>query len=156
MMEIIINVKRIHNEYKQIKKNANEYHEYFTVTIVDDDLYHWQATINGPKESIYEGYRFLVDIRIPKYYPNIPVAVKFITPIKHINIKDGDICLNILKNDWNPSMGILSVLLSIHCLLKEPNFKDPLNSDLAAMYNQDQKKYEKYVRDYCLEHALSI
>lgn len=149
------NYRRMLNEVKQIRDNATEYAKMFKLTMVNDDMYHWDAIIYGPEDSLYEGYHFKLDIKLPDNYPFAPLTVKFITPIQHVNINsEGNVCLDILKNNWAPSQNIQSVMLSLQVLLSSPNTDDPLNSDLAEMYRNDQKGYTKKIKEYCKKHAI--
>jgi ubiquitin-protein ligase len=55
--------------------------------IVNEDLFHWQAWILGPRDTPYaEGY-YLLDITIPDSYPIQPPGVRFLTPVFHPNIQ---------------------------------------------------------------------
>ena len=45
----------------------------------------------------------------------------FLTKIFHPNVsKPGEICVNVLKRDWKPDMGLRHVLVIVRCLLIEP------------------------------------
>ena len=45
----------------------------------------------------------------------------FLTKIFHPNVsKPGEICVNVLKRDWKPEMGLRHVLVIVRCLLIEP------------------------------------
>lgn len=141
------NFRRLQNEIKQLKQQSDEYKEIFVIEMVGDDMYHWQAVLFGPKDSLYEKCQFDLDIKLPDNYPFSPIAVKFKTPIIHINVNaNGDICLDILTNKWSPSQNIHSVLLSICLLLSQPNTDDPFNYELAEIYKQDKKKYLDTIR----------
>ena len=73
----------------------------------EDDLFRWQATIVGPEGSPYEGGVFAVAIIFPPDYPFRPPRLKFTTKIYHCNISDhGDICLDILKDQWSPALTV--------------------------------------------------
>lgn len=46
----------------------------------------------------------------------------FLTKIFHPNVStSGEICVNVLKRDWRPDLGLRHVLTVIRCLLIEPN-----------------------------------
>lgn len=46
----------------------------------------------------------------------------FLTKIFHPNVSaSGEICVNVLKRDWKPDLGLRHVLTVIRCLLIEPN-----------------------------------
>ena len=75
-----------------------------------DDFFHWQATIMGPDDTPYSGGVFFLDIHFPADYPSRPPKVSFISEICHPNISsDGEICLDILKDQWSPALTISKV-----------------------------------------------
>ena len=48
--------------------------------------------------------------------------------IYHPNIDlDGNVCLNILREDWKPVLTINSIVYGLQYLFLEPNPEDPLN-----------------------------
>ena len=149
------NLRRIQNEVKSLKSNTEEYGKMFSVYMVGDDMYHWQAILHGPPDSLYQAYDFKLDIVLPADYPYSPPRVKFVTPILHVNVNSGgDICLDILKGNWLPSQNIRSILLSIRLLLSEPNPNDPFNSDLATLFRSNEKEYIRKVKKFCKENQF--
>lgn len=155
-MNSTANYRRIHNEVRQIEKQASEYEKMFKLSRKDDNIYHWQAVIFGPVDSLYEGYKFELDIHLPDNYPFSPPNVKFLTPIQHVNVNaKGDICLDILKNNWTPSLNIQSVIVSLGQLLTYPNTDDPFNSDLAELYRTNKKEYTKRIKEHCQKNAIA-
>ena len=63
-------------------------------------------------------------------YPNKAPVVKFVTKLFHPNIyADGNICLDILMNNWSPVYDVLNILISIQQLLTDPNNKSPANNE---------------------------
>jgi ubiquitin-protein ligase len=87
-----------------------------------DNLYEWVSTIMGPAGSPYSGGVFFLDIHFPQDYPFKPPKVVFRTKIYHCNVNNqGQICLDILKDNWSPILTISKVLLSICSLLTDCN-----------------------------------
>ena len=50
------------------------------------NIFHWNAIIDGPDESLFENGSFFLTLQFPEDYPNNPPLVKFITKIFHPNI----------------------------------------------------------------------
>ena len=124
---------------------------------VDEDFFHWQATLIGPTESPYEGGVFYLDIQFPQDYPYKPPRIKFKTRIYHPNINSsGGICLDILKDQWSPALTISKVLLSICSLLTDPNPDDPLVPSIADLFNNDKAEYLMQAKAYTLQYASGV
>lgn len=52
--------------------------------------------------------------------------------IYHPNVDlDGNVCLNILREDWKPVLNLNSVMVGLQYLFLEPNAEDPLNKGAA-------------------------
>ena len=87
-----------------------------------DNIFEWVSTILGPSGSPYAGGVFFLDIHFPADYPFKPPKVAFKTRIYHCNINsNGQICLDILKDQWSPALTVSKVLLSVCSLLTDPN-----------------------------------
>ncbi|GFX74165.1 ubiquitin-conjugating enzyme E2 T [Trichonephila clavipes] len=125
----------------------------------DEDLQHLKATIVGPDSSPYENGVFHIDIQIPEKYPFLPPNVHFITPVYHPNIDDsGRICLEILKlppqGAWKPSLNLKIILMSIQGLLAEPNFNDPLMTEISQEYEMNRSSFVIKAREWTKKYAL--
>ena len=121
-----------------------------------EDLYEWQASIMGPKDSPYQGGVFWLKIHFPKDYPFKPPKVMFLTKIYHPNISSsGAICIDILKDNWSPALTISKVLLCICSLLDDPNPDDPLVPDIAELFKSDRTAYNIKARDMTMVYAMS-
>jgi ubiquitin-protein ligase len=144
-------MSRIQKELVQISNN-DSIKDIIDVRLKNEDnLYELIATIVGPKDSVYNNHKFDVSIKLLHSYPYDPPTIKFITPIPHPNVNNkGSVCMSILKKDWQPSMTIISILLSLISLLADPAFDDPLNLDLANFYKNDTSskkiKYNNHVK----------
>jgi ubiquitin-conjugating enzyme E2 D len=120
----------------------------------DDDITTWSATIVGPIKSPYEGGIFHLTMYFPKRYPWQPPLVQFVTRIYHPNIApNGNICLDILKDQWSPALSISSILLSISSLLTDPNPDDPLVSEIANQYKNDIDRFNDIARRWTEYYA---
>ena len=121
---------------------------------VAEDVFHWNAMIQGPPDSPYATGMFTLEVNFPNDYPFKPPKVKFITRVYHPNVNsNGAICLDILKDQWSPALTISKVLLSITSLLTDPNPDDPLVADIAHLYKTDREKYEKTAREWTNKYA---
>ena len=121
---------------------------------VNDDLFHWQATIMGPPDSPYQGGVFFLNVHFPTDYPFKPPKCTFTTKIYHPNINgNGSICLDILKDQWSPALTISKVLLSISSLLTDPNPDDPLVPEIANVYKTDRARYDATAKEWTQKYA---
>lgn len=148
-------LKRLAKEVEEITKDIkNGVLINCSASPINNNLYKWEGTIIGPPDSLYEGGIFKVSINFPNNYPFNPPQVNFITKIYHPNISNGNICLDILKNNWSPSLNITKVLLSISSLLTDPNINDPYNSEAARLYRDERDKYNETVKSYVRKFAM--
>ncbi|KAL3210962.1 hypothetical protein MRX96_036792 [Rhipicephalus microplus] len=100
-----------------------------------------------PDEGFYRNGRFVFSFRVSPNYPHEPPKVKCDTMVYHPNIDlDGNVCLNILRQDWNPVLTVNSIVYGLQFLFLEPNPEDPLNKDAAEVLQNDRKLFEKNVR----------
>lgn len=153
-------IKRISNEFKEIKNDINNEpfkdHRLIDIkNINDNDLYKLEISFLGPIESPYEELINTILIEIPTEYPNQAPTIKFINKIYHPNISlDGKICLDILKDNWRPIYTLKTIILSIISLLSEPNPDSPLNNIAAKLYRdsinnkQLRRKYSNIIESY--------
>lgn len=156
-MNSTTNLRRLFNEEVQIKKNADEDSKYFKLEKIDDNGHKWKAIVYGPENSVYAGYGFEVKITITHTYPQTPLQIQFVTSIEHINVNNrGDICMDILKNQWTSSLNIRTILFSLVSLLNDPNVIDPFNNDLAVLYNSDHDSYINHVSNHCKKNAIIL
>lgn len=120
----------------------------------ENNINHWQATIHGPEDTPFHSGLFKLDMKFPHNYPFSAPKVKFITKIYHPNINSaGEICLDILKDNWSPVTTVSHLLLSICSLLSDPNPDDPLDPDAANLYKTDRVAYDARVKQYVENYA---
>jgi len=121
----------------------------------DDNVRHFDITIDGPTDSAYEGGKFKLELFLPEDYPMSPPKVIFTTRIYHPNIdKLGRICLDILKDKWSPALQIRTVLLSIQALLSAPNPDDPLANDVAEQWKTKEDQAIAQAKNWTKKYAV--
>ena len=122
----------------------------------DNNNLNCRVCVLGSDDSLYEGGMFELDVLLPDEYPFAPPAIKFVTPIYHLNVSlEGKICLRILdKHYWSPALTILRSIEAIIALMNDPNYEDPLVPEIAHIYKTDKKKYEETAREWTKKYAM--
>lgn len=149
-------LKRIMKEVKNIEKDVLP--NMTAGPISTNDYFKWEASIQGPPDSPYEGGIFKLDIVFPQDYPFTPPTIKFLTKVYHPNVttSNGTICLDILKSNWSPALNIGKVLLSISSLLTDPNPDSPLEGGIASVYKSNRTKYNEECKAFTMKHAYPV
>lgn len=143
--------RRIRKELQELHKEALSR---CSAGPINNDIFEWQASILGPPDSPYQNGVFFLNILFPRDYPFHPPKVLFRTRIFHPNINsNGNICLDILRTHWSPTMTISRVLLSICSLLCEPNPNDPLVPEIARIYVVDAEEYKRRAKEWTDNYA---
>ncbi|KAL7607199.1 hypothetical protein Lser_V15G20438 [Lactuca serriola] len=125
------------------------------VGVNDDDFSTIYADIEGPAGTPYESGVFRMKLILSRDFPHSPPKGYFLTKIFHPNISsNGEICVNTLKKDWNPSLGLRHVLVVVRCLLIEPFPESALNEQAGKMLLEDYQEYARHARLYTGIHAL--
>merc|ERR1719329_2076486 len=122
-----------------------------------DSFEEWLATIRGPKDSPYEGGTFKLKIACSANYPIAPPTVSFVTPTFHpnVNFGTGELCLDILKDDWSPAWTLLYVMRAVIALLQDPNADSPLNCDAGNLIRSgDLLGFRSMAKMYTYEFAM--
>lgn len=124
------------------------------VIINEDNIADIVAEISGPVDTPYEGGLFRVKLVLPQDYPQNPPKGYFLTKIFHPNIsKSGEICVNTLKRDWQPTHDLRHIFMVIRCLLIEPFPESALNEEAAKQLLEDYEGYAKYAKLMTNVHA---
>ena len=123
---------------------------------VDNNIWHLLGGIEGPPDTPYEGGVFWLSIRIPQDFPFKPPQVRLLTRIYHPNIdRLGNICLDVLGDQWFPGFTFSKLLLSILSILDDPGLEDPLVPEIAEAYLRDPDLYRENARKYTIQYAMA-
>ncbi|SCU80083.1 LAME_0B01552g1_1 [Lachancea meyersii CBS 8951] len=135
-------VKRLQSELVQLMMSPSPGLSAFPES--EEDLTRWSGIISGPADTPYEGLRFKIALEFPQTYPYTAPKVRFVSPMWHPNVDmSGNICLDILKDQWSAVYNVQTILLSLQSLLEEPNNSSPLNAVAADLWDNDMQEYKK-------------
>jgi len=110
------------------------------------DLLNFTLTIT-PDEGMYKGGAFVFSFAINTNYPHDPPKVKCTQTIYHPNVDlEGNVCLNILREDWKPVLNLNSVMVGLQYLFLEPNADDPLNKEAAIEMSKNREQFLSNVK----------
>ena len=110
-----------------------------------DDLLNFKLIIS-PDDGYYRGGEFSFTFKVSSQYPHEPPKVKCDHIIYHPNIDlEGNVCLNILREDWNPVLSLNSLVYGLQHLFLEPNADDPLNQEAADLLRSNTRLFEHNV-----------
>ncbi|KAF2437054.1 ubiquitin-conjugating enzyme [Tothia fuscella] len=150
--------KRLGTEYKNL---TNDPPEGITAGPAnEDDMFIWEALIQGPEGTPFEGGVFPAELKFPRDYPLAPPTMKFTCDMWHPNVyPNGMVCISILhapgddqfgyekaSERWSPIQSVEKILISVMSMLAEPNDESPANVDAARMWRERREEYEKIVR----------
>ncbi|KAL9249726.1 Ubiquitin-conjugating enzyme E2 22-like protein [Drosera capensis] len=144
-------VKQLAKELKNLDETPPEG---IKVGVNDNDFSTIYADIEGPAGTPYENGVFRMKLILLRDFPNSPPKGYFLTKIFHPNVAtNGEICVNTLKKDWNPSLRLRHVLLVVRCLLIEPFPESALNEQAGKMLLENYEEYARHARLYTGIHA---
>jgi ubiquitin-conjugating enzyme E2 D/E len=144
----MLTTKRLQKEFRDIQTSDEFDKCKIKVELNHNNMTHWKVAMKGPNNTPYSDYEYLLDVVITSQYPFKPPKIKFATNIFHPNISPkGEICLDILKHNWSPTLTLGKVILSIYMLISCPNCDDPLNPTAASIYKSDKDKFDKIVKN---------
>ena len=126
-------LKRLRAELRELRRSSAE--SDIALRADDDNIKRWRAWVRGPPDTPYAGGVFELAIEVKDTYPVAPPIISCVTRIFHPNVhfKTGEICLDILKQEWTPAWGLQSACRAIIALLSDPQADSPLNCDAGNM-----------------------
>ena len=143
--------KQVSNGYLMFKKETTDFASsmipqaklYFN----DKDIMNFRIDYTPEKDSFWYPGVYEFSFTIPEDYPFSPPKIYCKTKIYHPNIDfQGNICLNILKEDWKPTLNMAAVAAGVYYLFYDPNPKDPLNHEAAEIMRDNMDKFIENVK----------
>lgn len=135
--------------FLRAKKDLQEYEEIPSVTITYERSNPMKVQLSIVPDSGYHvGGRFDFECTIPGEFPNAAPEFRCVQKIYHPNIDmEGHVCLNILRNDWKPTLTLQLVFAGILHLFLQPNPNDPLNKVAANDLAKYPDQFARHVQD---------
>lgn len=148
-------ISRLMGEIRELVRSPPEGVEY--IASEDSSVSEIHAFIDGPEETPFYGGRFRMKLVLSEDYPNSPPKGYFLTKIYHPNIaNNGDICVNTLKRDWNPSVTIKHILQVIRCLLIVPFPESSLNDEAGKLFMDSYEDFAARAKIMTEVHAIPV
>ncbi len=142
-----LSLRRLTAEFEELRKD-----KVLLVSPNPKDLFKWNVTMVGPKESPWEGGVYSTTIIFPQCYPFKPPKVQFLTPIYTpiIHYPSGNICK--CENDssnynWNPAHSASHRLLQVYqfAFVQCDILEGPCVINLEASRLLEENKIEEFI-----------
>ena len=160
-------IKVISTHYRLF--NEDDPVEGVSLGMQEGNVFDWDFTIIGPKDTHYEGGVFKGKLKFPNNYPYSPPEFSLVTPIYHPNFyPDGKVCISILhppgkdkygyekeEERWRPVHTVSSIMRSILTLFADPNDESPANVDAGIDWRDNRKLFIKKVNK-CVRDSLDL
>ena len=140
---------------KELEKLRNEpiYTCGVTVGPINNDVFHWNITMLGPKNTPYEGGLFNIIADFPDNYPEKGPKMRYTNKMYHCNIDNqGNICISTLSK-WKPNSNMSEVLPIIFALFFMQNPESAFDNEKANLYKNNRTQFDKNAREYTQKYA---
>ena len=162
-LEKVEAMKRIKEEFMEINNNPIANIGSSVGLKDEDNIFEWQCSLMGPKDTSYSGGIFFLKIKFPENYPKKPPEVVFKTPIYHVNVNPnksndpkaeplGHVCISTL-NWWKPESRIKQVLSDIFALFYMANPDSPYGLNRADELRYQRNLHEDKIKYFTKKYA---
>ena len=127
------------------------------VELINENISLWKLTLEGPKETPYEGGKFDLELKFPPEYPMKPPFVRFLTSIYHPNVsmkQQGAICQEIINKDWSPTLRVETITQRLYSMLISPHAETPLEAEIGELYTNNPTKFKETAKQWTKKYAL--
>ncbi|XP_078352893.1 ubiquitin-conjugating enzyme E2 U-like isoform X2 [Oculina patagonica] len=120
----------------------------------EEDMFTWEGTIKGPKDTMWEGGVFKLYLQFSEYYNGRPPKIFFHTIPFHPNVDPdtGQVCADFLDDlsCWKEFYPISYMLLSVQMLLPNPVIENAVNPSAARIFASSPSGFRQTVLDCVL------
>ena len=111
-----------------------------------DDILNFTLTIE-PDEGLYKGGVFHFSFSVNQNFPHEPPKVKCTQKIYHPNIDlEGNVCLNILREDWKPVLNLNAVIVGMQVCFFWPAVKWVVLTQVSSSSSSSQMHQIRSIR----------
>ncbi|CAL4147492.1 unnamed protein product, partial [Meganyctiphanes norvegica] len=111
-----------------------------------DDLLNFKLIIAPDEGGNLTQYHIFSYRECTNFGNSRPHVTRCESQVYHPNIDlEGNVCLNILREDWKPVLTINSIVYGLQYLFLEPNPEDPLNKEAAEVLQNNRRLFEQNV-----------
>jgi ubiquitin-conjugating enzyme E2 D/E len=156
----------LQREFNNLKENPREEigHVFIFINdimLVNNNLFEWVFSLNGPEFSPYYGGKFYLKIFFPDNYPKGRPEIRFVTPIVHCRVNDimqygdeidplGHLC-TLIVNNWEPKNTIREVIIYIYSLFFT---QDPCCSlEKMDLYKNNRLQFIERIKYFTKKYA---
>ncbi|KAK5135201.1 hypothetical protein LTR04_004630, partial [Oleoguttula sp. CCFEE 6159] len=141
-------LRRLVSDHASLHNDGLPPNYLFPTTSTSDDLTQLDVLLAGPASTPYALGLWKLHLEIPPTYPAAPPKAHFRTKIYHPNVDEatGAVCVETLKRDWDAKLTLRDVLVTISCLLIQPNPASALNAEAGALLQEDYESFARRAR----------
>ena len=159
---------RLSNEYQFCCNDRDLVQLGCSFGLENNNLFIWNVSMFGPKNTPYENGIFRIRIIFPNDYPNHGPEFLFLNKIYHLNVnfannnspKQGHICINSL-NEWSTTgkvtgkniYGVKQALIDIFCLFNKQGLGSPYDLQMADLYKNNPDQFNKNAQQWTKQFA---
>ena len=156
-------MKRIKEEFRDLNNNPISNIGVTVGLPNEDNIFEWQCSLMGPRDTSYSGGIFILSVKFPDNYPKKRPEVVFRTPIYHLNINPvklnyegaeplGYVSISTLYW-WKEDTRMKKVLIDIFALFYMPNPYSPYEVDRADEFRNNRATYEEKIKYFTKKYA---
>ena len=115
--------------------------DYFSVWPKDEGFMVWEGRIRNLPDARHAGKEYSLEIRFSENYPFRPPVMRFTSRVKCENIlRNGDICMDILYDEWSPAFTISKLMYCVTSLLTDTPVTGLSNKEVNTFLEEIRQK----------------